>query len=76
MSTKHMFESEQRFSKESIEGVPKRHYKYVDNSNYPEVETVFECDALNIEEADEQYKEATGKDVRKQPAIGCQISKP
>ena len=69
-----MLESEQSFSRESTEGVPMKHFKYVDNSKYPEVETIFECDALNVLEADKQYRDSTGKDVTKQPSVGCQVS--
>jgi hypothetical protein len=50
-----------------------KHFKYIDHSEYPKDRVVFECDAESILEADKKYKEATDKDVVKQPYIGCQI---
>lgn len=43
---------------------------YVDNSaeDHP---VVFTCEATDITQADEKYKETIGKDVSKQPHIGC-----
>jgi hypothetical protein len=71
-----MFEFESNYTKEAgKEELEHMHFTYVDNTDYPKVEVVFECDATNILEADALYKEATGKDVRTQPVIGCQISK-
>jgi hypothetical protein len=35
--------------------------------------TIFECEAIGILEADEQYKKVMGKDPEKQNYIGCSI---
>jgi len=45
---------------------------YKDNSkkNKP---IIFQCEAELITEADKLYKESTGKDIVKQPFVGCQI---
>ena len=50
---------------ESNEGLKK--YTYRDNHDNRKV--VFECEAPGILEADELYRQATGKNVEKQPHI-------
>ena len=46
-------------------------YIYRDNRETPPT-VVFECRALSIIGADKQYQKATGKNVVKQPYIGCE----
>ena len=49
-------------------------YVYTDNTKH-DSKIVFCCEAKDILEADKAYKEKTGKDVMKQPHVGCQIIK-
>lgn len=48
-------------------------FVYVDNSDWPNTKVVFSTPAETITEADELYQQHTGKDVKRQPHIGCQI---
>lgn len=55
-------------------------FLYMDNDEGQWIEdhwtapTVFSCQAETITEADELFKQKTGKDVTKMPWIGCRIS--
>jgi hypothetical protein len=49
-------------------------FKYIDNTNYPKTVIIFECQAELLTEADKLYEKATGKNLMKQPHIGCQVT--
>ena len=50
-----------------------RKFVYIDHSHPEEPFVVFECQAKDIADADEQYNDYTGKDITKQPHIGCAV---
>ena len=66
-------EKESAESEDSMEETkPKiKHYTYHDNNDGGKI--MFECDAKDILEADKMYQKETGKDVKKQPHIGCRF---
>lgn len=51
----------------------KAKFVYLDNSDHPNVKMIFEIVAESISEADKAYENATGKDPKYQPYVGCQI---
>lgn len=47
--------------------------KFIYRDNFQDRKVIFECEAMNITEADEKYKQVIGQDVSKQPHIACAI---
>jgi hypothetical protein len=62
----------EQFKAENSAEKARKKFIYIDHSEVtPQV--VFECEAFDIAEADELYGEETGRDVSKEPYIGCAI---
>lgn len=58
----------------SGERLPTNHYTYVDYGA-PDHPVIFECDAMDILEADEKFKEKLKKIPERENNIGCSVVK-
>jgi hypothetical protein len=75
-SFKNNYDNENSFEKgpeslEKKEFYKFKNYHFVYKDNFKNREVVFECDADNIEEADELLKESTGIVAKDKNNIGC-----